>query len=102
VLELVVETTEPAIGNTAGDGIRYGACGILGGEDGAPHHYVLHSEGRPPRDVKTKETGVTIRPNDVFMIESGGGGGWGDPARRSRAARAHERATGFVTTPAKG
>ncbi len=50
VAEIVVEIDEPALGNTAGDGVRHGACGILGGEDGAPHHYVLRSEGRQERD----------------------------------------------------
>src|SRR5205807_598412 len=34
IVEMVVETAEPAIGNTAGDGVRHGACGILGGGDG--------------------------------------------------------------------
>src|SRR5581483_4797297 len=90
VLEFAVEIEEPALGNTAGDGVRHGACGILGGEDGQPHRYVLHSEGRPPRPIRTKETGVVIRPGDRFMIESGGGGGWGDPRKRSKAARAAE------------
>src|SRR6201984_3727779 len=36
VVEMVVETAEPAVGNTAGDGVRHGACGILGGGDGLP------------------------------------------------------------------
>ena len=47
-LELVIETAEPAVGNTAGDGVKYGACGLLGGEDGKPHRYWLQSAG-PPR-----------------------------------------------------
>jgi len=97
VAEVVVETAEPAVGNTAGDGVRYGACGILGGIDGAPHRYTLYSEGQPPRPVKTKEVGLTIRPNDVLLLESGGGGGWGDPAQRDPAAIAQDVANGFVT-----
>jgi len=96
-LELAVEIAEPARGNTAGDGVKYGACGILGGADGLPHRYVLHSEGRPPREIKTKEVGIPIRPGDVFTVESGGGGGWGDPAKRDPAARARDVASGFVT-----
>jgi N-methylhydantoinase B len=96
VLEMVVEIAEPARGNTAGDGVRHGACGILGGADGLPHRYVLYSEGREPRAIKTKEVGIEIRPNDVFMIESGGGGGWGDPARRAPEARARDVESGFV------
>ena len=48
-LEMVVETAKPAVGNTAGDGIRHGARGMLGGEAGKPHHYVLKraATGRP-------------------------------------------------------
>ena len=36
-MEFVAEISSDARANTAGDGARYGACGILGGEDGAPH-----------------------------------------------------------------
>jgi len=96
ILEMVAEIAEPARGNTAGDGVRHGACGILGGVDGLPHRYTLHSAGREPRAIKTKEVGIDIRPNDLFVIESGGGGGWGDPALRSPEARARDREQGFV------
>ena len=98
IVEMIVETAEPAIGNTAGDGIVHGACGILGGEDGAPHRYVLYSAGREPRAIKTKEVGLTIRPGDRLVLESGGGGGWGDPAERDAADRERDRESGFVHT----
>ena len=99
VLEFAVEIDEPALGNTAGDGVRHGACGILGGEDGLPHKYVLRSKGRPPRVIKTKEVGIPIRPGDVFMVESGGGGGWGDPKKRAREGGARDVELGFVSAP---
>jgi N-methylhydantoinase B len=101
-LELAVEVAEPARGNTAGDGVKYGACGILGGEDGLPHHYVLRSKGKKPREIKTKEVGIPIAPGDVFMVESGGGGGWGDPKKRSVEARARDVANGFVAAERRG
>jgi N-methylhydantoinase B len=97
IVEMVVETAEPAIGNTAGDGVRHGACGILGGTDGRPHRYLLHSGNLPPRAIKTKETGLVIRPGDRLVLESGGGGGWGDPSRRDPAAIADDVANEFVT-----
>ena len=95
VVEMVVETAEPAVGNTAGEGVRHGACGILGGEDGTTHRYTLHSGNREPRTIKTKETGIEIRPGDRLVLESGGGGGWGDPAKRDPAAIADDIANGF-------
>jgi N-methylhydantoinase B len=97
VLEMAMETRGLALGNTAGDGVRHGACGLLGGKDGLPHRYVLRSRGRPDRVIKTKETGVEIRPGDVFHILSGGGGGWSDPKLRSPEARARDLGNGFVT-----
>ncbi|MCC6719101.1 MAG: hydantoinase B/oxoprolinase family protein [Acetobacteraceae bacterium] len=97
VLEMAIETDVPAVGNTAGDGIKYGACGMVGGQDGRPHDYWLQSDGRPDRKLKTKEVGVVIRPYDVLHAHSGGGGGWGDPAERSAAERAADRRAGFVT-----
>jgi N-methylhydantoinase B len=100
VVEMVVETAAPAIGNTAGDGVRYGACGILGGVDGAPHRYTLYSEGHAPRAIKTKEVGLEIHPSDILVLESGGGGGWGDQALRNPDAAAREIENGFVSSPA--
>jgi N-methylhydantoinase B len=94
---MVVETDEPAIGNTAGDGVKYGACGILGGEDGLPHRYMLYSGNQPPRPIKTKETGLVIRPGDRLVLESGGGGGWGDPQDRDADATGDDIANGFIT-----
>lgn len=71
-----------AVGNTAGEGVRHGARGILGGADGAPHRYVLHAPGAAPRSLRTKEVGIDMPAGSLLDIRSGGGGGWGDPATR--------------------
>jgi N-methylhydantoinase B len=102
VVEMVVETAQPALANTAGDGVRHGACGILGGRDGKPHRYTLYSAGETPRPIRTKETGLVIRPGDVLVLESGGGGGWGDPAERRAEAISGDIDNGFVGAPADG
>jgi N-methylhydantoinase B len=99
IVEMVVETAAPCLANTAGDGVRHGACGLLGGADGLPHRYTLYSEGRPPRPIATKETGLLIWPGDVLVLESGGGGGWGEPSERDAAAVCGDREDGFVTAP---
>jgi N-methylhydantoinase B len=86
-----------AVANTAGDGIKYGACGLLGGHDGMPHNYWLQSQGCADRPLKTKETGVVLRPGDVLHAYSGGGGGWGAPAERTTDEHAPDAELGFVS-----
>jgi N-methylhydantoinase B len=97
ILELHAEIQEAARANTAGDGTRHAPYGILGGKDGLPHRYRLRSRGRRDRVLRTKEVGVVVRPGDVFLVESGGGGGYGDPRQRASEARAYDRENGFVT-----
>ena len=101
VLRLRMDTAEPAVANTAGDGIRHAPYGLLGGRDGLPHRYRLLSRGRPARVLKTKEVGILVRPGDVFFVESSGGGGYGPPAQRTAEARARDSENGFVTRRAR-
>ncbi len=96
VLKLRVEVLEPAVANTAGDGVRHASYGILGGKDGRPHRYRLLSRGRA-RTLKTKEIGIPVLPGDVFLIESAGGGGYGPPGKREPRASAVDLENGFVT-----
>src|SRR5437773_4727397 len=100
-LDMVLETAKPALGNTAGHGARHGPCGMLGGEDGAPHRYQLISVGREPRVMRTKEVGIEIRPGDCIEVRSSGGGGWGPAVRRSAEARAHDREQGLTVDAAE-
>ena len=81
VLRLKMETKEPGVANTAGDGVRHPSYGTLGGQDGQPHRYRLLSKGKE-RYLKTKEVGIPVMPGDVFFVESAGGGGYGPPAKR--------------------
>ena len=99
-LEMVIETAKPAAGNTAGDGIRHGARGMLGGQDGAPHHYILARADGREEVLGTKMVGVEIGPGDRLLVHSGGGGGWGDPAKRTNEARARDVRDGMVSAPA--
>lgn len=88
VVDIRLEMKGEATGNTAGDGVRHGGHGICGGMDGAPHRYRLRSaKGGELRELKTKETGVTMARGDWLHIESAGGGGYGTAQRRSAADR---------------
>ncbi|HYB40487.1 MAG TPA: hydantoinase B/oxoprolinase family protein [Candidatus Methylomirabilis sp.] len=95
ILELRVDTKAAAKGNTAGDGVRHASYGILGGRDGLPHRYRMISRGRT-RFLRTKEVGIPILPGARFLIESAGGGGYGDPRRRDRQARGADLENGLV------
>lgn len=96
LLRLRVETTEPAVANTAGDGTRHPSYGVLGGSDGLPHRYRLLA-GAQERVLKTKETDIPVPPGAVFLVESAGGGGYGPPADRSPQARQSDIDNGFAT-----
>ncbi len=76
--------------------MHYPPHGILGGADGTTHHYRLVS-GRKTRVLKTKEVGIPVMPGDVFVIESSGGGGYGDARERDPRAIEEDVANGFVT-----
>jgi N-methylhydantoinase B len=58
---------------------------------------MLYSGNQPPRPIKTKETGIVIRPGDRLVLESGGGGGWGDSARRDSESAGDDIRNGFVS-----
>ena len=96
-LSLRVDSDGPARANTAGDGIRHGSAGMCGGADGRPHHYVLARTDGSEQVLKTKSTGLVINPGDRIVVQSSGGGGWGDPSKRDPAARARDEREGYVS-----
>ena len=95
-LELLIETSHACVANMAGDGLRHGARGIMGGADGAPHLYLLRAPGEQAQPLPSKQEGICIAPGSVFEIHSGGGGGWGEPRLRADAARHADQRNGIV------
>ncbi len=95
-LSLLVESDGPCRANTAGDGARHGAAGMVGGRDGAPHDYRLRRANGEKRPLRTKEAGIAVEFGDRLLVRSGGGGGWGDPAERDPAARERDRREGLA------
>jgi N-methylhydantoinase B len=96
-MELQVETETACRGNTAGDGVRHGAAGLLGGQDGAPHRYLMRAPGRRPKVLSTKEEGIDVPAGTIFEVHSAGGGGWGPPEERDQAARDFDRRNGYTS-----
>ena len=58
-LGLKLETDGPAVGNTAGDGVRHGAAGMLGGKDGAAAS--LHTRARRRHVARLEDKGSRHR-----------------------------------------
>jgi len=73
--------------------------GAFGGAPGTPYRVTLERDGTA-RDVKGKET-VRLQAGDVVVIDTCGGGGYGDPAARSAALQADDRREGFTLTEAE-
>jgi N-methylhydantoinase B len=67
--------------------------GIFGGADGLPYRIMLE-RGGGRREIKGKET-VALEPGDVVLIETSGGGGYGDTAARPAALLAQDRREGY-------
>jgi N-methylhydantoinase B len=69
--------------------------GLAGGGEGLSGRVEVHRPGRPPH-IALKDD-VALEPGDRVDVYTGGGGGWGDPARRDPAAAAYDIAMGYVT-----
>ena len=69
---------------------RAPAPGIEGGQHGATGEVRINDE------VVDAKQQYIIHRGDTVMLRTPGGGGYGDPARRSKEAKAHDVAMGYV------
>lgn len=96
-LEMRIETEELVFGVPAGEGKVHPPYGLFGGGAGKPHLYKLVSaDDGTVTELKTKDVGVPIGPGDTLLVESAGGGGFGDPAERDPKAIARDVADGLI------
>jgi N-methylhydantoinase B len=77
------------------DGRRFAPWGLAGGGDGAPARFVLDPEGEA-RDLPSKVT-LTIPKGGRVSVRTPGGGGFGDPRLRPRAAVEEDLRDGYVS-----
>jgi N-methylhydantoinase B len=68
--------------------------GAFGGRAGAPYQVTLERDGTA-RDIKGKET-VRLLAGDVVVIDTSGGGGYGDPATRPAELETGDRLEGYT------
>jgi len=70
------------------------AWGLFGGEKGeGPRMHIAGSQDR--HDLKANR--LPLRAGDTLVMETGGGGGWGDPFERDPEAVLRDVADGFVS-----
>ena len=72
------------------------AAGLAGGGEGARAHSMIHRADGSEEVIPSKIV-TTLRPGDRLVVETAGGGGYGDPARRAPERRAADIADGKVS-----
>ena len=87
----------------------FGAWGLDGGQKGGPAAILVKRRGEPKFQTFTEAYGTTsaskftnirLLPGDQVIIESPGGGGFGDPAERDREMVREDVDQGFVSEAA--
>jgi N-methylhydantoinase B len=74
-------------------------AGVNGGASGSPNRYTVRRDGSSimPSDFPGKIANFILRSGDVVVMESSGGGGYGDPSRREAARVEADLADGYIT-----
>jgi N-methylhydantoinase B len=101
-IERRVRVTAPLTVNTNAERTLCAPWGLLGGRAALPNQMqVERADGsieNPARHGKFHS--IRLEPNDTMIVRSGGGGGFGDPANRSREAVLRDVACGYITPEA--
>jgi len=76
--------------------------GVCGGEPGARNRFWVQRDGQgiSPSPLPGKVGGFPLLPGDLLLMESSGGGGFGDPLERDPALVVADVAEGYVTRDA--
>jgi len=78
-----------------GERHAFPASGARGGAPGATAVSVIRRASGGEEEIDSKLV-TTLRRGDRVLVETAGGGGYGDPAARQAAARAEDAANGKV------
>jgi N-methylhydantoinase B len=81
------------------DRARFPPAGVAGGAAGGGSRFVIRS-GTAQQEETPASGRYELRAGERFFLQSAGGGGYGDPKRRDRAALARDLAEGYVSADA--
>ena len=91
--------TYPCLLTTNVDRTRDPPWGVQGGKAGQPGCVMVY-KAAGGSEIISKVRNCPVKPGDVVVLETGGGGGWGPPAERPRDAIARDVARGYVSREA--
>jgi N-methylhydantoinase B len=75
---------------------RFPPAGVAGGKDGSRARFVVRL-GTPQEFETPASARVDLQAGERFLLQSAGGGGYGDPKQRDATAVARDIAEGYVT-----
>jgi N-methylhydantoinase B len=78
---------------------RFPPKGVAGGKDGQRARFVVRL-GTPQEYETAASARIEMQAGDRFLLQSAGGGGYGEPKKRDPAAVAGDIAEGYVTAEA--
>ncbi|MCC6887733.1 MAG: hydantoinase B/oxoprolinase family protein [Hyphomicrobiales bacterium] len=76
--------------------ITFPPAGLAEGMAGAPARFVVRPGTAEEVEARSSAR-FELKAGETFLLQSAGGGGYGDPAKRDGAAIARDRAEGYVT-----
>jgi N-methylhydantoinase B len=82
------------------DRTRFPPWGVQGGGQAEPGRFTLLQHATGARRSIEKEKGLALAPGDLLCVETGGGGGYGPPARRSLLMIQRDLDAGYVSAAA--
>ena len=95
---LRVRVEGPMTLNTTTERTKCQPWGLLGGKAGLPNGVrIEHPDGSEYAPPNGKLARYELNADDVFIVEAGGGGGYGDPKRRPRSAVREDLRRGYIS-----
>ncbi|MCC2097924.1 MAG: hydantoinase B/oxoprolinase family protein [Hyphomicrobiales bacterium] len=89
------EALQPAVVYYRGDKTKYPPRGVAGGRDGGMSRFLMYPDTAGEKQMPAN-CRVELKTGERFRIEGAGGGGYGDPARRSPEARKRDEDDGYT------
>lgn len=77
---------------------RFPPKGVAGGRDGMRARFVVRLGSREEFETEASAR-IEMQAGERFLLQSAGGGGYGNPAKRNPEAVARDVAEGYVTQP---